>query len=89
MSQETLDLLRKSLEALAPIQLEIHDESHLHAGHAGAQSGGGHYRIMIVAKIFQGKSALARHQLIYDSVGPLMQGQIHALAIRALAPEEA
>ena len=74
--------------ALSPRSLHIDDESALHAGHAGARDGGGHYRVDIVADIFSGKGTLARHRLVYDAVGDLMPSAIHALAIRARAPEE-
>lgn len=89
MSGDTLAQIRQRLDSLAPLQLELTDESHLHAGHAGARDGGGHYRLTIVAEIFRGRNTLARHRLVYDAVGNLMQGPVHALAIRALTPEEA
>jgi len=74
--------------ALAPALLDLVDESHLHAGHAGAASGGGHYRLTIVAPAFAGLSLVRRHRLVYDSVHLMMQHEIHALAITALTPEE-
>ena len=89
MSGDTLEQIRQQLGSLTPLKLELVDESHLHAGHAGAQGGGGHYRLTIVAEIFRGKNTLARHRLVYDAAGNLMQGPVHALAIRALTPEEA
>ncbi len=89
MSGDTLEQIRQQLGSLTPLKLELVDESHLHAGHAGAQGGGGHYRLTIVAEIFRGRNTLARHRLVYDAVGNLMQGPVHALAIRALTPEEA
>jgi len=75
-------------EALAPASLHIDDESALHAGHAGARSGGGHYRVDIVSEAFTGKNTVARHRLIYAALGDLIPGAIHALAIRASAPDE-
>jgi BolA family transcriptional regulator, general stress-responsive regulator len=79
--------LRERLEAhFGPLQLQIKDESHLHAGHIGAADGHGHYRVRIVAEAFRGLAALARHRLVYDAVGDLMQTDIHALAIEALPP---
>lgn len=69
--------------------MELADESALHAGHAGAKGGGGHYRLTIVSQQFSGKNTLARHRMIYAALGPMMQQQIHALAIRAYAPDEA
>ena len=73
---------------LAPEKLEIIDHSAKHAGHAGAQSGGGHYFITIVSSAFEGKSLVQRHQLIYQALGDLMKQQIHALGINALTPSE-
>lgn len=75
-------------EALAPASLHIDDESALHAGHAGARSGGGHYRVDIVSEAFTGKNTVTRHRLIYAALGDLIPGAIHALAIRASAPDE-
>lgn len=88
MSADTVARLRERLSTLQPQSLEIEDESHLHAGHAGARSGGGHYRLHIVAAAFAGKNTVARHRLIYDAAGDLMRGAVHALSIRALTPEE-
>ena len=73
---------------LQPQQLLLRDDSHLHAGHAGAREGG-HYTVRIVAPCFQGVSRVARHRLVYDALGPLAPRGIHALAIEALAPGEA
>lgn len=84
-----LERIRAQLTAaLAPSVLELADESHLHAGHAGAASGGGHYRLRIVASCFEGHRLVMRHRLVYDSVQDMMQNEIHALAITALAPSE-
>ena len=74
--------------ALAPTLLELTDESALHAGHAGAASGGGHYRLKIVSPRFEGVRLVMRHRLVYDSVHDMMHKEIHALAITALAPSE-
>lgn len=82
------DRIESSLAALAPESLEIIDESAAHAGHAGAQSGGGHYRLLIVARAFEGKSTQLRHRMVYDALGPMMKHDIHALAIKAYAPGE-
>lgn len=75
--------------ALQPLSLELEDESHLHAGHAGAKGGHGHYRVRIVSTQFAGLRSIARHQLVYRSLGDLMQTDIHALGITAQTPEEA
>ena len=87
---DRISRMRAALEsALAPQVCQIEDESHLHVGHAGAASGGGHYRLTIVADAFDGKNRVARHRLVYDSLRDLMQADIHALAINALTPAEA
>lgn len=75
--------------ALTPDSLEVSDDSHLHAGHAGAQSGRGHFSVRIVATAFAGKPPLERHRMIYGALGEMMQTDIHALAIDARAPDEA
>ena len=80
--------MRERLAALQPNTLEIADDSAQHAGHAGAASGGGHYTLRIVSARFAGQSRVARHRLVYDTLGTLMQHQIHALALTALAPGE-
>ena len=81
--------LRERLASLAPLRIELIDDSAKHAGHAGAKSGGGHYRLLIVAECFRGKSTLARHRLVHDALGELMRSRIHALSIRSLTPDEA
>ena len=80
--------MRERLESrFAPSQLTIQDESHLHAGHAGAAGGHGHFRVSIVAEAFRGISPVARHRLVYAAVDDLLKTDIHALAIeRAAAP---
>ena len=77
------------LETLAPHTLDIEDESHLHAGHAGARSGKGHFRVTIVAEEFTGLKPLARHRRVYDVLSKLMETDIHALSISAHSPDEA
>ena len=83
MSAATVERLAQRLATLQPSMLEIRDDSHLHAGHAGARSGGGHYHVDIVAEVFAGKNTVARHRLIYTAAGELMRGAIHALSINA------
>lgn len=79
--------LRQRLEArFAPLQLDIRDESHLHAGHAGAAGGQSHFRVRIVAEEFRGVSAVARHRLVYAALEDMLKTDIHALAIEALPP---
>jgi len=85
----TSEIIKQKLnDALKPDLIEIIDDSAAHAGHAGAQSGGGHYNVTIVAEIFDGKSLLQRHQLIYQALSDLMKKEIHALGINALTPSE-
>lgn len=74
--------------ALAPLELEVQDESHRHRGHAGAADGRGHFAVRLVSKAFRGQRPLARHRLVYAALGSLMETDIHALAIRAFAPGE-
>jgi len=81
--------LRERLSALKPIRLELIDDSARHTGHAGARSGGGHYRLLIVSAEFSGKSTLTRHRIVFDALGELMRSKIHALSIQSIAPEEA
>lgn len=84
----TEDMIRERLSGLAPDAVEVFDDSRDHAGHAGAKDGGGHYQLVIVSRQFNGKNALARHRLVYEALSDLMPKRIHALAIRAYAPEE-
>jgi BolA protein len=85
---DTMQLLETALQALAPEHLDIQDDSALHAGHAGAKGGGGHYTLTIVSARFAGLGRVQRHRLIYQTLGELMTSRVHALAIRALTPEE-
>ena len=78
-----------ALATLEPTQLELVDESHRHAGHEGARDGRGHFALDIRSAAFAGKLPLARHRLVYQALGELMQTDIHALSIRARAPGEA
>jgi len=81
--------IRERLAALEPVNLELVDESAQHAGHAGARPGGDtHWRLTIVSPRFAGQPTLARHRMIYQALGELMQNPIHALTITARAPEE-
>lgn len=83
-----IELIRERLVVLQPVKVEVEDDSHLHAGHAGARGGGGHYRLYIVSSQFAGKSTLARHRMIYCALGEMMKHEIHALNIKANTPEE-
>ncbi len=82
-----IEKIRMALAVLEPVLLEIEDESHSHAGHAGARSGHGHFRLKIVSAAFAGLTPIARHRKVYAALGELMQTDIHALAIEARAPE--
>jgi len=85
----TSELIKQKLnDAIQPQLIEIIDDSASHAGHAGAKQGAGHYNVTIVAEIFEGKTLVQRHQLIYQALGDLMKTEIHALGINALTPSE-
>jgi len=84
----TADLIRERLAALEPETLTLEDESAQHKGHAGAAGGGGHFRLTLVSPKFSNLNTLARHRLVYEAMGELMQREIHALSITALSPEE-
>lgn len=84
---DTVSLMHERLAALSPSLVEIDDESARHAGHAGARDGG-HYRLTIVSSAFTSLGRVARHRLVYDTLGDMMQGRIHALAISAHTPDE-
>ena len=81
--------IRQRLAALEPVSLELVDESAQHAGHSGSRPGGGtHWRLAIVSPRFAGQPTVARHRMVYQALGELMQDPIHALAITARSPEE-
>jgi BolA protein len=83
-----MDRIRAALSTLESIELELIDESHKHVGHAGARDGRGHFALRIVSEAFRGNSAIARHRQVYAALGELMQTDIHALSVVALAPGE-
>ncbi|WP_206203271.1 BolA family protein [Thermomonas sp. HDW16] len=90
MNPQRVERIRSLLtEALNPVSLEVADDSHKHAGHAGARGGQGHFGVDIVSEAFAGKLPLARHRLVYAALGEMMQTDIHALSIRARTPDEA
>lgn len=82
------DCVRERLSVLQPESIELLDESGNHIGHEGAKGGGGHYRLVIVAPSFARQPLQTRHRMIYQALGSLMQREIHALAIKAYAPDE-
>ncbi len=85
----TAELIKQKLnESLQPELIEIIDDSSAHAGHAGAQQGAGHYNVTIIAEVFEGKTLVQRHQLVYQALSDLMKTEIHALGINALTPSE-
>lgn len=82
-------MIRQRLQqTLNPEAIEIEDDSHKHAGHAGARSGGGHFNVRVVSQQFEGKNLLERHRMVYAAMGDAMQNEIHALSIVAKTPEE-
>ena len=81
------DIEQRLQAALTPIHLEVHDDSHEHAGHAGAREGS-HYSVRITSARFTGLTRVARHRLVYSALGPLAPQRVHALAIVAHAPDE-
>lgn len=87
--EQRVAAIRAALEAaLAPLSLDVVDDSHRHAGHEGARDGRGHFNVEIVSAAFAGMSPIARHRAVYAAVGELMTTDIHALAIKARAPGE-
>ncbi len=85
MKNDLIAIMRERMAALEPVELEIRDDSALHAGHAGARSGG-HFAMKIVSKKFAGKRPMERHRMVYDALGALMKTHIHALSIDAKLP---
>ncbi|HYL02752.1 MAG TPA: BolA family protein [Steroidobacteraceae bacterium] len=86
-SERVMMQMRAALErALAPSALEIIDDGPRHAGHLAA--GGGHFRLLLVAEAFRGRSRLERHRMVYAALAPLLKASVHALNIKARAPEE-
>jgi len=88
-NQARIEMISARLHAaLQPEELQIEDESHLHAGHAGAKEGKGHFRVLLRAYQFEGLPPLKRHRLVYEALGELMETDIHALSIEALLPRQ-
>jgi BolA protein len=89
MTTDRTAMLRERLDReLQPVALEIIDESAKHAGHAGAASGGGHFVVSIVSPVFENKTLIQRHRLVYAAVDDIMHSEIHALSIVAKTPQE-
>ncbi|HEV2524292.1 MAG TPA: BolA family protein [Gammaproteobacteria bacterium] len=87
-AKDRIELIKAALGSLEPTVLSVEDQSARHAGHAGAQSGGGHFALTIVSDAFEGKTAVRRHQMIYEALGELMKQDIHAISINAKTPNE-
>lgn len=88
MSDKMARIRARLDETFSPLTCQLTDESTLHAGHAGAASGGGHYRLYLVSASFEGRNRVTRHRLVYDCLRDMMHRDIHAIAIIALAPSE-
>ena len=90
MSAESrIERLRAALAVAFPdASVDLVDESHLHAGHAGARSGRGHFRLAITSEAFAGLTPLARHRKVFEALDALMASDIHALSIDAKTPAE-
>ena len=87
MSSNRVNQITERLNtAFSPVHLEVIDESHLHAGHAGAKEGKGHFRVVIVADAFADISMIKSHRLIFGALGSMMETDIHALTIDVTAP---
>jgi BolA protein len=86
---DRVKMIRERLtEAFTPLQLEVADESHKHVGHAGARGGGGHFSVYLISPAFTGKTLIQRHRMVYEALGDAMNQDIHAVSIKALAPDE-
>jgi BolA protein len=86
--KDTLDRIEQRLAVLAPDSVELIDDSEKHAGHAGAKGGGGHFQLIIVSPLFEGKSTQARHRMIHAALGEMLEREIHALTIKAYTPDD-
>ena len=90
MSDDRVAMIEQLLAAaFEPIEMLVKDQSHLHAGHAGARSGKGHFNVKIVSDKFAGQSRIARHRMVYDALGSFIDSDIHALSINAISPSDA
>ncbi len=90
MTSDRVEKIEHALrDAFSPTQLLVKDQSHLHAGHAGAQDGKGHFEVQIVSDAFSDLSTIKRHRAIYEALGAMMETDIHALQIKARSTSEA
>jgi BolA protein len=88
MSERANTIEELLVDAFAPSEVLVKDQSHLHAGHAGAKEGKGHFDVKIVSEKFAGQSRINRHRMVYDALGPFMQSDVHALRINAISPSD-
>jgi BolA protein len=88
MSTRAEQIRERLVATFAPLECQVTDESALHAGHPGAASGGGHFRVRLVSALFEGQNRVARHRLVYHYLDDMMHSDIHALALVALTPSE-
>lgn len=89
MTTERVNSISAALtKAFSPTELLVKDQSHLHAGHEGARSGGGHFDVRIVSDVFDGKRPLQRHRMVFEALESMMESEIHALSITAKTPAE-
>ncbi len=82
------EIQRLLSDAFSPTELLVKDQSRLHAGHAGAQEGKGHFEVIVVTDAFHGRTQIERHRMIFDALGTFMETDIHALSIQAYTLEE-
>ena len=85
---EILQRIEQKLAVLSPDSVDLIDDSAKHAGHEGAKTGGGHFQLIIVSPLFEGKSTQVRHRMIHTALGKLLEHEIHALTIKAYTPDE-
>jgi len=88
MNERAETIARLLDDAFSPAELQVKDQSHLHAGHAGSKEGKGHFDVRIVSEKFNGKSRINRHRMVYHALGKFMQSDIHALQINAVSPSD-
>jgi BolA protein len=88
MTDRTQTIRHLLEEAFVPTELLVKDQSHLHAGHAGAREGKGHFDVRIVSDKFTGLNRIQRHRMVYDSLGSFMQSDVHALRVNAISPQD-
>jgi len=88
VTDRSAEIRTRLQQRFAPLELDVRDDSAAHAGHAGARDGRGHFTVRLVSAAFVAQGRLERHRMVYGALGELMQTDIHALSITALAPGE-